>query len=493
MIIPLQSKPDWHNPPVMTLLLILVNVLVFLAGQFNDDQLEHDAQAYYFSSDLPEIELPAYLRYLDDPANPTAFPDAAYSLQDVDEPVRREYAYQIMNHDGPFLERLRSDRIITPADPDYPKWRSQRAEFEQRLDRSFSRRFSQVNIDVSVITLFTAMFLHADAGHLIGNMVFLFLLGYAVEIAMGRWLYLGAYLLSGMFSGLFYLLFEPHSAFLGMGASGAISGVAGMYTVLFGLRKIRFFYSVFFYLGFFRAPAIILLPIWLGYDLYQQLFSDTNINNLAHIGGMLAGAGIAWLAKRTLPAINTDYLDAEENRRRFREKYDQGLRALAAMDADKARRIFTELAEQEPDNVDLMLQRYNIAKLNPAGDAIHECANRILNLPGADAATVRLLHETFVDYVTRVQPNVRLKPDQMMSLALRFAANGFLEDAENIVLYLTSRRSDFRRNPEGLMALVTCFRRNNDRQKADKYLAMLLQSYPESEEASNARRAFGAS
>jgi membrane associated rhomboid family serine protease len=492
MIIPLQRKPDWHNPPVVTLLLILINVLVFFVGQINDDQYEHDAKTYYFSTDLPEIELAAYLRYLDDPGNPTAFPEASYYLQE-DDPDRLEYAYHLMNHDGLFLEQLQQDHVITPQNADYQKWKTQRAEFEQRLDRSITQRFSQININVSVVTLFTAMFLHASAGHLIGNMVFLFLLGYAVEIAMGRWLYLAGYLLSGMLSGLFYLTFEPHSAVTALGASGAISGVAGMYTVLFGLRKIRFFYSVFFYIGFFRAPALILLPIWLGYDLYQQLFSDDNINNLAHIGGMLAGAGFAWVAKQSLPAINTDYLDAEESQQQFKEKYEQGLRALAAMEAGKAQRIFSELAEQQPDNIDLMVQQYNVAKLNPAGDAIHECANRILNLPGADTITVKLLHDIFVDYVTRVQPNVRLKPDQMMSLALRFAANNYLAEAENIVLYLTTRQADFRRNPEGLMALATYFRRNNNKQKADRYLRMLLQIYPESEEASNARQAFGTS
>lgn len=491
MIVPLDRKPDWHNPPVITLLLILVNVLVYFAGQVNDDQYEYEAETYYFSTDLPEIELDIYLKYLDDPINSTTFPQAAYYLQEENS-ERQKYAYQLMNADGLFLERLYSDQIITPDNPDYQKWKVQRAEYEQRRDKSAQRRFSQINIDASVLTMFTAMFLHADAGHLIGNMIFLFILGYSVEIAMGRALYLSAYLLSGMFSGLFYLVFEPHSAFLGLGASGAVSGVAGMYTVLFGLRKIRFFYSVFFYFGFIRAPAMILLPIWLGYDLYQQLFSDNHINNLAHIGGLLAGAVIAWIAKQYSPTINTGYLDAEENQRAFKEKYELGLKALATMESDKARRIFNELSEQQPDNVELMVQCYNVAKLKPNEEAIHHCANRILNLPGTDKATVKLLHDTFEDYVTRVQPNVRFNPDQMMSLALRFATNDYLENAEKIILHLATRVTDFQRNPEGLMALATHYRRNNNLQKADRYLSMLLQCYPNSEEATNARHAFSA-
>ena len=79
----------------------------------------------------------------------------------------------------------------------------------------------------------------------------------------------------------------------------------------------------------------------------------------------------------------------------------------------------------------------------------------------------------------------------MLSLALRFAANNYLEDAEKIVLHLTTRATEYERNAEGLMALATHYRRTNNPQKADKYLSLLLQCYPDSIEANHARQAFG--
>ena len=489
MFLPLDRKPDWRHPPLITLLLILANLMVFFVWQINDNQYEHEARNYYFSSDLPEIELSAYQQYLQNPANPTAFSGALKSI-DASQTELQHQLLSMLVVDGPFLQRLEAGQIITPDNAEFDDWQLQRSEFAQLLQRSVKYRFSQINIHPSLLTLLSAMFIHADLGHLLGNMVFLFLFGFVVEMLLGRSLYLLAYLLCGMMSGLFYLILEPQSAFLNMGASGAISGLAGIYTVLFGLRKIRFFYTLLFYFDYIRAPAIILLPAWLGYELFNQLFSKDDVNNLAHIGGLLSGALIAWLVKNYLNSINTNYLDAEEKKRAYKIKYQQGLQALAAMNANKARHLFSELAEEYPNNRDVMIQLYNVAKLNPENKILHARANAILNLAGSDQTTVKILHDIFIDYVKLMQPNVRLKPDQMMSLALRFAAHNYLEDAEKIILHLTTRATEYGRNPEGLMALATHYRRTNNHPKADKFLSLLIQCYPDSLEAHHARQAF---
>ncbi len=488
MLVPLDRIPDWRHPPLITILLILVNVLVFFVFQINDNQYEHEADNYYFSSDLPEIELPAYRDYLSDQTNPTNFPDVYYYIMDGE--ISPQTLHRVMEVDGPFMLKLRAEQVIRPDSPLYESWKYQRQEYERVKKRSTSYRFSLINIQPSVVTLFTHMFLHAGIGHLVGNMVFLFLFGFVVEMTLGRKLYLFAYLLSGLMSGLFYLALEPDSAYWGMGASGAIFGLAGMYTVLFGMRKIRFFYTLLFYFDYVKAPALIMLPVFLAYELFYQMYSEDNINNLAHIGGLLSGALIAWLAKRYAPSINVEYLDAEENKRAFEEKHAQALQALSAMDLGKARRLLGELLEEQPDNLDLMLKLYNVVKANPNDEDIHRCARCILQHPAADRATVKTQHEIFIDYVTRVQPNVRLGPEVMLSLALKFAANDYLEDAEKIVIHLTTRMSDFERNAEGLMALATHYRRKNNPAKARKYLAMLLECYPDSDEAKNARQAF---
>lgn len=479
MFIPLDRKPDWRNPPLITLLLILVNVLCFTLWQGDDERLEEQAYSYYLNSQLPAIELPLYRNYL---------AQQGFDAQ-LDHEAGDEVLLSRLLTDGEFQQQLKNGKLITPQHPQYQTWQKQHRVFQNHLERIVTYRFSFKTAEPSLTTLFTHIFLHADWGHLIGNMIFLFLIGFSVEMTLGRSVYLFAYLVSGLCSGLFYWWLEPNSLMWGVGASGAISGLMGMYTVLFGRRRIRFFYTLLFYFDFVRAPAIILLPIWLGYEVIIQIYSPSNINNLAHIGGLLSGALIGYIALR-LGRVNLDYLDREERQQAYLARYQEGLDYVARMELDKARRIFTELYQDYPEQVEVVEQLFNIARLTQ-DEAIHDYAVRLLGTDYARNMPIRQLRDTFIAYVEQVQPNVRLGPDQLMTLALRFATGGFLEDAEKIVLYLTTRKSDFARNPEGLMALASHYQRNNNRNKAEKYLNMLIECYPDSREASHARQALG--
>jgi rhomboid protease GluP len=69
--------------------------------------------------------------------------------------------------------------------------------------------------------LFTAMFIHEDPLHIIGNMFFLLIFGLRAEDMFDLKEYLSIYLLSGLFGGLLTLyLWPPNTA--SIGASGAI-------------------------------------------------------------------------------------------------------------------------------------------------------------------------------------------------------------------------------------------------------------------------------
>jgi membrane associated rhomboid family serine protease len=74
-------------------------------------------------------------------------------------------------------------------------------------------------------TLFTYMFFHADIFHLLGNMLFLWVIGDNVEDAMGHAKFLFFYLACGVFAGLFHAWMVPDSDLPLIGASGAVAGV----------------------------------------------------------------------------------------------------------------------------------------------------------------------------------------------------------------------------------------------------------------------------
>ena len=77
----------------------------------------------------------------------------------------------------------------------------------------------------SVLSMFTYMFMHGGVGHLVGNMVFLVLVGFALEAALGSLVYLTLYLIGGLGSVLLFWAVYPHSGLPLVGASGAIAAL----------------------------------------------------------------------------------------------------------------------------------------------------------------------------------------------------------------------------------------------------------------------------
>jgi hypothetical protein len=64
LIVPVENRPDWKNPPVATLLLIIVNVLVFFVYQGKDPQRLEQSYRWYVESGLYERERQPFLDYL---------------------------------------------------------------------------------------------------------------------------------------------------------------------------------------------------------------------------------------------------------------------------------------------------------------------------------------------------------------------------------------------------------------------------------------------
>ena len=70
--IPLENRPSWRNPPWMTVLLILVNMLVFWGPQRSEENAQERAARYYAKSALPALELPAFVDWLERTQSPRA-------------------------------------------------------------------------------------------------------------------------------------------------------------------------------------------------------------------------------------------------------------------------------------------------------------------------------------------------------------------------------------------------------------------------------------
>lgn len=484
MFLPLDRKPDWRNPPLVTLFIVLLNVLVFYIWQHNDDRHRMEAYEYYMFSGLYKIEVPVYQTFREH--------EKKLSNKQLDQPGERlMQVLSDMYQDGEFQNKLKAGDIIKPDDPDYADWQGKRKQFDWLQERIVSWKYGIKPSEPTVTTYMTNMFLHGSNGHLWGNMIIFLLMGYVVEIVLGRWLYLAGYLFSGLTAGWLFVILFPDSAMPGVGASGAIAGVLGMYILIFGMRKINFFYFLFVYFDYVRAPAILMLPFYVLSQTIIEFVFDTNINVAAHIGGLAGGLLFAGLLKFIPGAMNTDYIDEKRNEDKFNDDYAAAQRLLAGMHIDEAREKFEQLLKQRPGDISITQQLYTLAKYNPASEPYHLYASRLLNLPGADSTTVKIIHDTFTEYAAKAKPKPRWTPELLMSMATRFAACGYLEDAEKIVNFLLKARADFGRNAEGLAALAKYYTGKN-RQKAEQYRELLLEKYPHSSEAQHMAKALQA-
>jgi membrane associated rhomboid family serine protease len=144
------------------------------------------------------------------------------------------------------------------------------------------------------ITLLTSMFMHASWMHIIGNMVFLWAFGPAMEDAMGRVRYLVFYLTGGLIAMMAQVLADPISTIPCLGASGAIAAVMGAFIVTFPRDRIR---ALIFFLIFFRVtyiPAVILIGFWfliqvLNFGVVADVRTG-GVAYIAHIAGFIFGA-----------------------------------------------------------------------------------------------------------------------------------------------------------------------------------------------------------
>jgi membrane associated rhomboid family serine protease len=159
--------------------------------------------------------------------------------------------------------------------------------------------------------LVTCAFVHGDWLHLIGNMLFLWLAGSAVEDRWGHHWFAVFYLVAGGVSSfVFNALYDGSPTHL-IGASGAISALMGAFLVHFSKTNIMFWYWFYARSGTFLWPAYYALPAWLAEQLLTAAWTSategaTQIAYSAHIGGFLFGAGAAYALRGVFKGYQDD-------------------------------------------------------------------------------------------------------------------------------------------------------------------------------------------
>lgn len=141
-------------------------------------------------------------------------------------------------------------------------------------------------VGLRIYTSISSAFLHIDPMHILMNMVFLFLLGFPLEIKAGSRKVIIVYLLSAIGGSFLYALLSPSNT-PALGASGAISGLMGALLALYPRDEIPMFLGPVFMR---RVPVYFAAGIFFVTEVaYALVSSGDGVAHTAHIGGLVAG------------------------------------------------------------------------------------------------------------------------------------------------------------------------------------------------------------
>ena len=207
-------------------------------------------------------------------------------------------------------------------------------------------------------SLFSSMFLHANGAHLWGNMMFLWAIGSVVERRIGPKRFSVLYLVTGLFGSIAYVLVEflaNGTAGHALGASGAISGIMGIFAVrcyfksmVFPLPILGIFSLIFPVSLKVRLNSLVIIGLFFLADLsggIEQVAgtSSSMTGHWAHLGGMVSGMIIAGFLKLGQDAMEERHLEAGVQASRAATGYAGGEQSIA------------KVLQTSPDNPDALL------------------------------------------------------------------------------------------------------------------------------------------
>jgi membrane associated rhomboid family serine protease len=187
---------------------------------------------------------------------------------------------------------------------------------------AFLYTFGLVPAYFSIVSVFTAMFVHGGFMHLAGNMLFLWIFGDNVEDRVGHGRFVAFYLLCGFAAAVAQTVLNRNSLVPMVGASGAIAGVMGAYLVLYPHSRILMLFP--FPVFVFELPAVVFLVMWFVVQFlnginqlpaFERNALSGGVAFWAHVMGFASGVLLVLVMKRP-ERSSVDWWDQRQEIRR---------------------------------------------------------------------------------------------------------------------------------------------------------------------------------
>ena len=329
--------------------------------------------------------------------------------------------------------------------------------------------------------------MHGGFGHLFGNMVFLWLVGCMLEMGGGRKFYSASYLLTGFGSVAAFWMAYPNSPLPLVGASGAIAGLMGAFTVLYCRKRVKIFFSLGFFFSYLETRAIFLLPIWVGKEFWD-LFSGgmSNVAYMAHIGGLVSGALIGFFNLKVLKSFNAEVIEPEPEDE-ISPMIEMALEHIRQLDIENGAEYLEQALAKDPEHIGALTHLYNARKTDPQDPRFHDATRALLSRLTRENTHHKTAAKVFSEY-TQLTQRPRLSSELYFKMISVLTGMGYPEKAERILKKFIKQKPDFPGIPSALLKLATGYRQKGGNSKYQKYLQVIDRKYPNSTEGEIARR-----
>jgi membrane associated rhomboid family serine protease len=194
--------------------------------------------------------------------------------------------------------------------------------------RDFFNEYGVVPAEVlagdQLYSFLTSIFLHGGWFHLISNMLFLWIFGDNVEIALGRLIYPVFYIVGGIVASLAHVFVSPESTLPSVGASGAIGAILGAYIVMFPRSQVRVLLLLGYFIVIRRITAVLFLGLWFVMQFFSGIASlgaqtaqTGGVAVWAHVGGFVFGLLVGLLFRSRAQDLTLEQNRGGVGRRRL--------------------------------------------------------------------------------------------------------------------------------------------------------------------------------
>jgi membrane associated rhomboid family serine protease len=289
--------------PVLTILIVVACIAIFLQQLHNSRNIEQTLHEFCSQQDRDFNIVFSKLRSRD----LRTCEELMYDIHISERPEDRINQYaRVARPISGFSRAFQFDFVRSTLQSAY-------ADLQSRMPSDLTDKLAYHPETYNPLTMLSSQFVHGDWGHLIGNMIFFFAFAASIEVVLGSLIFIGVFLVLSVIVSLAYSVSVIGDATIvpTVGLSGVITGMLGLFAYLMPRAGIRCLLVILLYIRVIILPAWMLAIWYIGWDLFQLLFStnQTGINLVAHVSGAAAGYVLGMLFFRAKKKQIRLYLD----------------------------------------------------------------------------------------------------------------------------------------------------------------------------------------